>query len=89
MLTIAELEKMKTDKFRVLITMVPPRPAKDGDLTRAALEAAGLPMFVGSIRNLKAFEKAATAGVIVSEVPDPRAGYGWDDYVAIGKELVR
>jgi hypothetical protein len=37
---------------------------------------------------LKAFEKAATAGVIVSEVSDPRARFGWEDYEAIGKELV-
>jgi chromosome partitioning protein len=88
-LTIAELQKMKTDKFRVLITMVPPRPARDGEITRHAIEEAGLPIFAGSIRNLKAFEKAATAGVIVSDVPDPRARFGWDDYEAIGREVLR
>ncbi len=87
-LTIAELKKMKTNKFRVLITMVPPKPAKDGEITRAAIENAGIPIFAGSIRSLKAFEKAATAGVVISEVADPRARFGWDDYEAIGKELV-
>ena len=49
-------------KFRILLTMVPPKPARDGEMARAAFEQAGLPVFATSIRNLKAFKTAGTQG---------------------------
>jgi chromosome partitioning protein len=85
--TVEALREVEANKFRVLLTMVPPRPARDGDIARAAFEEAGLPVFQSSIRNLKAFKTAGTQGVLVSEVKDPRAPFGWDDYLAVGKEL--
>jgi len=42
----------------------------------------------GDIPRLKAFEKAAAAGVPVSAVDDPRAKRAWEAYEAAGKELV-
>lgn len=85
--TIEALQEVNVDKFRILLTMVPPRPSRDGEIARAAFEQAGLPVFASSIRQLKAFKTAGTLGVLVSDVKDPRAIYGWEDYVAVGKEL--
>jgi chromosome partitioning protein len=85
--TVAALQEVEIKKFRILLTMVPPKPARDGELARAAFEQAGLPVFASSIRLLKAFKTAGTQGVLVSDVKDPRAGFGWDDYVAVGDEL--
>jgi len=76
------------ERFRVLITMVPPKPSRDGEDARAMLVDAGLPLFTGSIRRLVAFQKAALAGVIVGEVSDPRAKEGWLDYQRVGKEVL-
>lgn len=86
--TVAALTALGTDRFRVLITMVPPRPSRDGDEARALLTGAGLPLFTGSIRRLVAFQKAALAGVPVSEVSDPRAREGWHDYELVGQEVL-
>lgn len=85
--TVEALREVDATKFRVLLTMVPPKPARDGELARAAFEQAGLPMFASNIRNLKAFKTAGTQGILVSDVKDPRASLGWDDYAAVGAEL--
>jgi chromosome partitioning protein len=85
--TVQTLQKLKAERYRILLTMVPPRPAQDGEIARAALAEAGLPMFAGSIRFLKAFKTAAASGCVVSGVKDPRAQFGWADYVAVGEEL--
>jgi len=85
--TVEALREVEANKFRVLLTMVPPRPARDGEIARAAFEQAGLPVFQSSIRHLKAFKTAGTQGVLISDVKDPRAPFGWDDYAAVGDEL--
>jgi chromosome partitioning protein len=85
--TVEALREVQIDKFRILLTMIPPKPARDGELARAAFEQAGLPVFAASIRQFKAFKTAGTQGVLVSDVKDPRAALGWEDYAAVGAEL--
>lgn len=89
LLTVEELRTLPAARFRVLLTMCPPRPSRDADEARATLEAAGLPVFAGTIRRAVAFQKAALAGVPVSLAADPRAAAAWSDYCAIGEELLR
>ena len=87
--TVQTLQRLKAERYRILLTMIPPKPASDGDVARTALTEAGLPLFVGSIRFLKAFKTAASEGKTVAGVKDPRAQFGWADYVAVGEELSR
>lgn len=87
--TVDTLATLHIRTFRVLLTVVPPKPSRDGDDARAALQARRLPMFAGRIRRLVAFQKAALAGCLVHEVSDPRAAWGWADYTKAGKELIR
>lgn len=87
--TVKALKTLGSDRFRILITMVPPKPSRDGEEARAMLTAAELPVFESQIRRLAAFQKAALAGVPVSAVPDPRAKEGWGDYRKIGEEVLR
>jgi cellulose biosynthesis protein BcsQ len=58
------------------------------DPTRAALEAASLPVFKGQIPRAVAFQRAALLGRLVSETGDPRAAECAAAYQAIGDELV-
>ncbi len=88
-LTVRELQKLGTQDWRVLITMMPPRPSRDGQEAHDSLAGAGLPVFETGIRRLVAFQKAALAGVPVYEVADPRAKDGWQDYRAVGEEMMR
>ncbi|MBK9169083.1 MAG: ParA family protein [Bryobacterales bacterium] len=86
-LTIGALERLGAARYRVLLTIVPPKPSRDGDEARSTLGEAGLPLFKTGIRRLAAFQKAALGGQLVSEVNDPRAPFGWEDYASVGKEI--
>jgi chromosome partitioning protein len=86
-LTTDALRKLKAERYKVLLTVVPPRPSRDGEEARAALVEEGVPLFQTSIRRLIAFPRAALTGVPVYEVDDPRAALGWADYEALGKEI--
>ena len=87
MLTVEALRKIESARYRILITMTPPRPARDGEIAQEALVAQGLPVFATTIRHIKAFKTAGTQGVLVSDVKDPRAQFGWEDYASVGAEL--
>ncbi len=89
MLMVNVLGKLGSDRYKVVITIIPPKPSKDGDEARKTLIEASLPLFKTGIRRLVAFQKAALAGVPVYAVDDPRAKQGWADYQALGWELLR
>jgi chromosome partitioning protein len=76
------------DKYRVLLTKVPPPPEQDGPQLRAVLREQGIPVFDAEIPRLKSFERAAAAGVPVYEVKqDSQAKRAWEAYEAAGKEF--
>ena len=87
-LMVEALKKLGTDRFRTLLTIVPPRPSRDGEEARVMLEEAKLPVFEAYVRRYVAFQKAALQGVVVSGVSDPRALDGWNDYRMVGEELM-
>jgi len=86
-LTLQALQELGADRYRVLLTKVPPAPEPEGPQLRAELHAQGIPLFSVDIPRLKAFEKAAAAGVPVYEVDDARARRAWEAYETAGKEL--
>jgi len=86
--TLAKLHQLKNDRFRVLLTMVPPKPRTEGQQLRDMLNREGIPVFRSEIPRLAAFEKAAAEGVPVYSVKDDRnAARAWDAYDAVGKEI--
>ena len=76
-------------RYRVLLTIVPPKPSRDVEEARAMLEHAKVPVFAASIHRAVAFQKAALQGVLVRDVADPRAGLCWRNYTRVGKEICR
>ena len=87
MQTVEVLQSLHADRYRILLTMIPPRPSRDGDEARDTLTEAGLPLFKTMIRRLVAFQKAALGGVPVNAVSDPRAAIGWSEYQELGREI--
>lgn len=85
--TVEALRGVASERYRILLTVVPPRPIPEGEQARQAIREAGLPLFKGEIRRLMAFQRAALEGVTVDQVKDPRAPLGWKDYERIGKEI--
>ena len=87
MLTVETLKKLKSDSYKVLLTIVPPKPNRDGDEARKSLLKADLPLFDASIRRFQAYKKAALSGVTVDKVNDSKSKIAWKDYQDVCKEI--
>ena len=86
--TIEAMRELGIRNFRVLLTRVAADAAKEADELRGLLRGAKVPTFATEIPRLKAFEKAAAAGVTVDQVKDDRnAARAWSCYEAVGREL--
>ncbi len=83
------LTKLGADRFKILLTIVPPKPSRDGEEVLNTLREAGLPFFQTVIRRYKVFQKAALDGVLVKDVADLHAADAWADYKAIAGEVLR
>jgi chromosome partitioning protein len=88
-LTVDALKGLGSNSYRVLLTLVPPPPSQDADDARDALRDKGLRLFKAEIPRLVAYQRAALAGVVVSEVADPRAERAWAEYAHVGREMFR
>jgi chromosome partitioning protein len=84
--SVSEAGGVSLPRYRILLTMVHPKPVKMAAQARAALSE--LPMFKKDIRRLICYEKASLEGVPVYEVKDRMAKSAWQDYVAVGKEIL-
>ena len=82
------LAKLGSNRFKVLLTVVPPKPSRDGEEISRTLQEAGLPFFKTFIRRYKVYQKAALEGVLVKEVNDPHAKDAWQDYARVAKEVI-
>ncbi len=87
-LMVQHLAGLPITPYRILLTMIPPYPSRAGAEVRQSLTATGLPLLAGGIRRYAVFQKAALAGTAVYDVKDPKAELGWQDYVAIGEEIL-
>jgi chromosome partitioning protein len=77
---VQTLKGVAPDRYRILITKVPPKPNRSGEQALDILKKHGLPVLEQMISHLMAFQKAADEGVLVHEVKDPNAPRGWDEY---------
>lgn len=84
--TVAALEKIG-GRYRILLTIVPPKPSKDGEDARELMKERSLPLFEADVPRLAAFQKAALRGLPVSRISDPRADTAWSAYFRVGKEI--
>ena len=87
MLTVKALHQLGSERYRILLTIIPPKPSKDGEEARLMLTDAGLPVLQSEIRRYSAFKKAALQGTLVNGVTDKKARIAWSDYQALGKEI--
>ena len=78
-LTVDALKAIGTSKYRVLLTIVPPKPNRDGEKAREALLEAGLPLFSGEIRRAVAYQRCVLDGTTIES----------EEYSGIGAEIIR
>lgn len=84
--TVEQLTKLEAD-YKVLLTIIPPPPSKEGPEARQVLMKAEIPIFTTEIRRLAVYRHAAVLGCVVSEVSDKYAGIGWRAYEQLGREI--
>jgi chromosome partitioning protein len=84
---IATIQELGEANYRTLVSIVPPRPMKDGELAQKELKELGFPVFDTMIRRSVVFTKAATANIVVRDLEDPRGALAWEDYRSLGKEI--
>ncbi len=89
LLTVEALKKINATNYKILLTMVPSRPSRDGEEARALLVGRSLPVFKSEISRLVAYQKASLAGITVNLVKDPRAAAAWSSYENVGKEILK
>jgi chromosome partitioning protein len=88
LLTVDALHALDRAHYKVLLTVVPPKPSRDGLEARALMTQKKIPLLQGEIPRLVAFQKAALLGVPVCDVRDARAKAAWVDIQRIGKEIL-
>lgn len=87
--TVDLLRTIGVGQFKILITITPPYPERDGEDAKAMLEGSGFPLFSSMIREAKVFKQAALRGQIVNQIKGPRAAVCWEDYAKVGAELMQ
>jgi len=79
---------LKGAHYRTLITIVPPLPNKEGKQMQADLREMNVPVFDTMIRRTVGFAKAAFEGKSIRQLEDHRAKAAWEDYQALGNEVI-
>ena len=87
-LMVDYLGQMQWQHYKILLTVIPPPPSQAGQEVRTMLQNIPLPLFTVGIRRYAAYQKATQVGRVVYEVKDPKAEIAWNDYVAVGQELL-
>lgn len=83
-------QNLETDaKFRALLTIVPPKPSREGEIMKEELTENGIPVFDSFVRRSANFQKSALQGVVVSEVKSPLSASAWSDYQKVGNEIIK
>jgi len=87
LITALKSAGMELEKVKVVITKAPP-VGTVGQQARDTLRDAGIPVANSVVRSYVAHQKAAELGVLVKDVPDPRASRAWTDVLELAMEVV-
>lgn len=74
--------------YRALITIVPPKPSREGETMRDDLRSNNIPVFQTMIRRSAGFPKAALSGIPLRDLPEARSRLAWVDYQKLGHEIL-
>lgn len=88
--TLEITEAVESSNYKLLITLVPPPPNKQGEDLRETLKKNEIPVFDTMIRRTVSFAQAAEKGVLVHQTGkrDSTSLEAWRDYEKVGQEIL-
>jgi chromosome partitioning protein len=85
--TLTRLSALPQNRYRVLLTLVPPRPSRRGLKAKEGLDESGIPTFKGMIQRRDTFMDAELEGVTVGMMKGAASKSAAGDYDKIGQEV--
>jgi chromosome partitioning protein len=85
--TLTRLTGLPDNRYRVLLTLIPPRPSRRGERAKAALIESEIAVFKATVQRRDVFMDAELEGVTVNHMKGAAALAAAADYAAVGKEL--
>lgn len=73
--------------YRILITIVPPHPNKEGQVMKRELQKSDVPIFNTLIRRTTGYQQAAMKGVPIRDLKSSDMRKAWQDYKDVGQEI--
>ncbi len=88
--TLEITEAVESANYKLLITLVPPLPNRQGEDLRETLKTNRVPIFETMVRRTVSFAQAAEKGVLVHQTgkKDPASLGAWRDYEKVGQEIL-
>lgn len=83
-----EILKSLDVPYKVLLTNIPPKPSKDGQIAKDVLMSLGVPVFEQTIRRSIWLGRASLEGVTVNKLGSPAKG-AYRDYGKVYEELIQ
>ena len=85
---IETFKRLNVNNFKILLTIVPPKPSTVGVEAQGYLKSLDLPVFDTMIRRLAVYQKAPLEGCICADVKgDKYSGIAWRNYEDLGREI--
>lgn len=85
---LATLKSINVSNYKLLLTMIPPPPSRDGQDAIDLIKNSRLPSFKTQIKRYASYKKAALQGVLVGEVRDRSARIAADAYERLAEEVI-
>ncbi|BAZ18770.1 chromosome partitioning protein, ParA family (plasmid) [Calothrix sp. NIES-4071] len=79
----------KGTNYKILLTIVPPKPSRAGEEALALFQEENLPHYPFVIRRFSAYQRAALSGCAVFDSKDRSSKTAWGDYQKLGREIVK
>lgn len=79
----------KGANYKILLTIVPPKPSRAGEEAFAFFQEENLPHYQFAIRRFSAYQRAALQGCTVYESKDKTSKTAWSDYEKLGREVLK
>lgn len=85
--TLTQFDELTPDRYRVLLSLVPPRPSRRGERVQQALKEAEIPTFSQTIQRRDCYLDAELSGCTVSMLSGKAAIGAAGEWAAVGAEL--